>query len=67
MEESVEEIAKHMRKWESKEQHSSLTELAIKIADIALGSFKGELLNKALAISKAVVDFDDELRKSGEK
>lgn len=39
-----------------------MTENAIKIADFSLRTYNGELLNKALAICRAIVDFEDELK-----
>jgi hypothetical protein len=46
------------------EDYSPLTKEAVRIADISLCSFTGELLGKGLAISKAIVEFEDELKKS---
>jgi len=43
--------------------YSELTTCASKIANISIASFHGELLRKALAISAAIVDFEDELKK----
>ena len=45
------------------EDYSPLTKEAVRIAEIALCSFTGELLGKGLAISKAIVEFEDELKK----
>ena len=62
MEEAVEEIANEMSGGLSESDTSSkLTQQAIRIATIALTSFRGDLLDRALAISKAVVEFDIEL------
>lgn len=40
------------------------TEAAISIASVALRSYTGTLLTKALAISQSLVEFEDEQRKS---
>ena len=41
------------------ENYSELTSSAVQIANVALCTFNGELLEKALAISRAIVDFED--------
>ncbi len=41
---------------------NGLTESAQKIANIALGSFRERLLDKALNIAKAIISFEDELK-----
>lgn len=46
-------------------QYSEYTTHAVKIAEVALCTFSGKLLEKALAISRAIVDFEDELNPSG--
>ena len=46
------------------EDYSPLTKEAVRIAEVALCSFTGELLNSALAISKAIVEFEDKLKRS---
>ena len=62
MEKAVEEIANEISGGLSEsETPSRLTQQAVRIATIALTSFRGDLLDKALAISKAVVEFDIEL------
>ncbi len=43
--------------------YSELTTMASKIATGSIAAFHGELLRKALAISAAIVDFEDELKK----
>ncbi len=62
MEESVKKVADEISGGLSEsETPSVLTQQAIRIATIALTSFRGDLLDKALDISKAVAEFDIEL------
>ena len=42
---------------------SENTKHAIRIAEIALSAFTGELRNKALSVASAIADFDDELNR----
>ena len=62
MEESVKKVADEIIGGLSEsETPSVLTQQAIRIATIALTSFRGDLLDKALDISKAIAEFDIEL------
>ena len=55
-----EEIEKFERSFD--EGRAELTPHAIKIAEIALSAYNGKLLKKALAISMAITNFEDELK-----
>jgi len=46
------------------DEYSPLTVSAVKIAELALCSHSGDLLDKALAISKAIVEYEDALKLS---
>lgn len=63
MEEAIENVANEIEGGykPKSEDYSPLTREAIRIAEVALISFNGELLDKALTISKAIVDFESEL------
>ena len=45
-------------------EYSPMTVSAVKIAELALCSHTGDLLDKALAISKAIVEYEDALNLS---
>lgn len=49
------------------EDYSVLTSEASRIANIALCTFHGELLSRALDIAKAIVEFEDALTLSGQQ
>lgn len=53
----IEEVQKGIEQLD----RQKMTESAIKIATFALKTYKGELLDKALNISKAITDFEDKL------
>ena len=62
MEKEVEEVANEISSGMiESDTPSKLTQQAVRIATIALTGFRGDLLDKALAISRAVVEFDMEL------
>ena len=46
------------------DEYSPMTTSAVKIAELALCSHSGDLLDKALAISKAIVEYEDALKLS---
>lgn len=43
------------------ETYSSYTKDALRIAEVALSSFSGNLLHKALTIAESIVEFENEL------
>lgn len=62
MEKEIEKVAEELGHTSlSMEETTVLTHCAIRIATIALTSFKDELLSKALNISKAIVEYESEL------
>ena len=46
------------------DEYSPLTTSAVKIAEVSLCCLTGDLLDKALAISKAIVEYEDALKLS---
>ena len=58
----MEEMIKEVQKGVGQLDRQKMTESAIKIATFALKTFNGELLTKALNISKAIIDFEDKLK-----
>lgn len=64
MEKEVDKIAEHMVESGAPGKNSKLTNIAINIADLSLRAYSGELLDRGLDISKAIVAFEDELIKS---
>lgn len=66
MEEVIREVAQNISNIRSgREDFSELTQCAVKIAETALCSFHGVLLDKALNIAKAIVEYEDELKTKG--
>ena len=62
MEKVIKEVVNQMESvGESEYVRTPLTQYAVKIAEIALTSFRDELLVKALSIAKAIVDFENEM------
>lgn len=65
--EQAKEVAKAIKRLESLEEPTELTKDAQAIAMTAIASFTGDLLQKALNISQAIVNFDDELNRKGKE
>jgi len=64
VEKEIKELVSNIReRYQSQNvQYSEYTTHAVKIAEVALCNFNGKLLEKALAISRAIVDFEDEVK-----
>lgn len=58
----MEKIIEEVQKGIGQLDRQKMTESAIKIATFALKTFSGELLDKALNISKSIIDFEDKLK-----
>lgn len=67
MQEKCERIKDEFTRIGDAEPITVLVKIAQDIAGIALATFRDDLLVKALKISKAIVDFDCELRYGGQK
>ncbi len=50
-----------------KAEYRELSAIASKIATTAISAFNGKLLRKALEISAAIVDFEDEMKQTQTK
>jgi len=61
MQKQIEELTEAIGKWQGVEDTNEFHELAANIAQIAIVSFRSELLRHGLEIARAVAEFGSEL------